>query len=77
MFPAAQPLETCPLALLQQPPACAHYNPLPEAGMVLSIGTDFEHPEVGPVKIEDTVVVTPAGPEGLGDLGRQWTIVDG
>jgi len=29
------------------------------------------------VKIEDTLVVTPNGPEGLGDLGRTWTIVDG
>jgi len=48
-----------------------------EAGMVLSIETDFEHPEVGRVKIEDTVVVTPNGPEGLGDLGRQWTIAEG
>jgi len=45
----------------------------PEAGVVLSI----EHLEVGRVKIEDTVVVTPHGPEGLGDLGRPWTVVDG
>ena len=45
--------------------------------MVLSIETDFEHPEVGRVKVEDTVVVTPQGPEGLGDLGRQWTIAEG
>jgi hypothetical protein len=29
------------------------------------------------VKIEDTVVVTPSGPESLGDLSRTWTMVDG
>ncbi len=45
--------------------------------MVPSIETDFVHPQVGRVKVEDTVVVTPNGPEGLGDLGRQWTIVEG
>ena len=61
-----------------EPPLIRSTNPKPlEAGMVLSIETDFEHPEVGRVKIEDTVVVTPNGPEGLGDLGRQWTLVDG
>jgi len=48
-----------------------------EAGMVLSIETDFEHFEVGRVKIEDTVVVTSNGTEGLGDTGRNWTIVEG
>lgn len=61
-----------------EPPRIRPDNPKPlEANMVLSIETDFEHPEVGRVKIEDTVVVTPHGPEGLGDLGRTWTIVDG
>ncbi len=43
---------------------------------MLSIDPDFEQPEVGRVKIEGTVVVTRNGPEGLGDLGRQWTIAD-
>jgi Xaa-Pro aminopeptidase len=44
-----------------------------EAGMVISIETDIRHPEVGYVKLEDTVAVTPSGCEGLGDLGRdQW-----
>ncbi|MEE9240022.1 MAG: M24 family metallopeptidase, partial [bacterium] len=42
-----------------------------EAGMVLSIETDIRHPEVGYVKIEDTVAVTADGCEGLGDLGRE------
>ncbi len=61
-----------------EPPVIHPDNPRPlEAGMVLSIETDFEHPEVGRVKIEDTVAVTPDGAEGLGDLGRTWTIVDG
>ena len=46
-----------------------------EAGMVLSIETDFIHPEVGHVKIEDAVAVTDRGCEGLGDLGRDWHVV--
>jgi len=46
-----------------------------EAGMVLSIETDFIHPEVGHVKIEDAVAVTESGCEGLGDLGRDWNVV--
>lgn len=61
-----------------EPPVIRPTNPRPlEAGMVISIETDFEHLDVGRVKIEDTVVVTPNGPEGLGDLGRQWTIAEG
>ena len=46
-----------------------------EAGMVLSIETEFIHPEVGHVKIEDGVAVTEMGCEGLGDLGREWHVV--
>ena len=46
-----------------------------EAGMVLSIETDFIHPDVGHVKIEDAVAVTENGCEGLGDLGRDWRII--
>jgi len=38
--------------------------------MVISIETGIRHPEVGYVKIEDTVAVTPSGCEGLGGLGR-------
>jgi Xaa-Pro aminopeptidase len=45
-----------------------------EEGMVISIETDFIHPEVGHVKIEDAVAVTSAGCEGFGDRGRDWTI---
>lgn len=46
-----------------------------EAGMILSIETDFIHPEVGHVKIEDAVAVTDSGCEGLGDRGRDWHVV--
>ena len=46
-----------------------------EKGMVLSIETDFLHPEVGHVKIEDAVVVGETGCEGLGDTGREWQVV--
>lgn len=46
-----------------------------EAGMVLSIETDFIHPEVGHVKIEDAVAVTESGCDGLGDLGRDWHVI--
>lgn len=46
-----------------------------ETGMVLSIETDFIHPEVGHVKIEDAVAVTEYGCEGFGDAGREWSIV--
>lgn len=46
-----------------------HRRPL-EPGMVLSIETDFIHPKVGHVKIEDAIVVTATGCEGFGDGGR-------
>lgn len=52
----------------------ANSRPL-EAGMVLSIETEFIHPDVGHVKIEDAVAVTETGCEGLGDLGREWQVV--
>ena len=57
-------------------PTLSVNDPRPlEAGMILSIETDFIHPEVGHVKIEDAVTVTDAGCEGLGDLGREWHVV--
>lgn len=43
-----------------------------EAGMVLSVETTLLHPRRGFVKLEDTVVVTEHGHEGLGDAGRGW-----
>jgi Xaa-Pro aminopeptidase len=47
-----------------------------EAGMVLSIETEVKHPEIGYVKLEDTVVVTSEGWEALGDSARDWTEAD-
>jgi Xaa-Pro aminopeptidase len=46
-----------------------------EAGMVLSIETDIRHPEVGHVKIEDSIAITPDGYEALGDTGRQLQVI--
>ena len=43
-----------------------------EAGMVLSVETTLLHPRRGFVKLEDTVVVTEGGHDGLGDAGRGW-----
>jgi Xaa-Pro aminopeptidase len=43
-----------------------------ETGMVLSIETHVKHPEVGFVKLEDTVAVTDSGWEAFGDWGRGW-----
>ena len=57
-------------------PTLSTNDPRPlEAGMILSIETDFIHPEVGHVKIEDAVAGTETGCEGLGDLGREWHVV--
>jgi Xaa-Pro aminopeptidase len=57
-------------------PDISQTNPRPlEAGMVISIETEFVHPEVGHVKIEDAVAVMETGCEGLGDLGRDWHVV--
>jgi Xaa-Pro aminopeptidase len=46
-----------------------------ESGMVLSIETGIKHPEVGFIKLEDTVVVTETGWEAYGDWGRHWNEV--
>jgi Xaa-Pro aminopeptidase len=43
-----------------------------ETGMVLSIETHVKHPDVGFVKLEDTVAVTDSGWEAFGDWGRGW-----
>lgn len=53
----------------------AETDSLLEPGMVISIEAEYRHPEVGHVKLEDTVVVTPTGCEGLGDFGREWCTV--
>lgn len=43
-----------------------------EAGMCLSLETTMRHPKRGFIKLEDTVLVTASGYEGLGDKGRGW-----
>ena len=42
------------------------------AGMILSIETTIAHPKRGFIKLEDTVLVTDKGGEGLGDTARGW-----
>jgi Xaa-Pro aminopeptidase len=45
-----------------------------EAGMVISVETHVKHPDVGFVKLEDTVAVTDSGWEAFGDWGRGWNV---
>ncbi len=45
-----------------------------EAGMVISIEMEFPHPEVGHVKLEDIIAITPEGNEILGNQGHDWYI---
>ncbi|MBV8141087.1 MAG: aminopeptidase P family protein [Verrucomicrobia bacterium] len=45
-----------------------------ESGMVISIETHVTHPDVGFVKLEDTVAVTDSGWEAFGDWGRGWNV---
>ena len=58
----------------EQPTVTPESVRLLEPGMVLSVETDFIHPDEGHIKIEDSVVVTESGCDGLGDLGRDWHI---
>jgi Xaa-Pro aminopeptidase len=46
-----------------------------QTSMVVSIETEYLHPDAGHIKLEDTVVVTPTGHEGLGDVAREWCVV--
>ncbi len=46
-----------------------------EESMVVSIETEYLHPDAGHIKIEDTVVVRATGCEGLGDIERNWCVV--
>ena len=48
-----------------------------EAGMVVSLETEYLDPDVAHVKLEDTVAVTPTGCEGLGDVNREWCVASG
>ena len=43
-----------------------------EIGMVLSIETSLKHPDVGFVKLEDTVAVSDTGWDAFGDWARGW-----
>ena len=43
-------------------------------GMVLSVETDMKNPDVGFIKLEDTIVVTENGHEAYGDESRDWVI---
>jgi Xaa-Pro aminopeptidase len=49
------------------------HRPL-EAGMVLSVETDLRDPEIGFVKLEDTIVVTETGHSALGDELRGFNV---
>jgi len=46
-----------------------------QRGHILSLETEFLHPEVGHVKIEDTLAITPHGTDGLGDIGRELQVI--
>jgi Xaa-Pro aminopeptidase len=48
-----------------------------ETGMVISVETTLQHPHRGFIKLEDTVVVTPAGFEVYGDRIRGWNRAGG
>jgi Xaa-Pro aminopeptidase len=59
-----------------EPPEVTENSSRPlETGMVISIETEYRHPDVGHVKLEDTVVVTETGCDGLGDVQRDWYTV--
>jgi Xaa-Pro dipeptidase len=53
------------------------HDRLLEPGMALSIEVDVKHPDVGLIKLEDVVFVTPTGHELVGDLGRDWIQASG
>ncbi|HLW48699.1 MAG TPA: Xaa-Pro peptidase family protein [bacterium] len=58
-----------------EPPVVAQDAGRPlEPGMVLSIETEVRHPDVGHIKLEDSVLVTEHGCEGLGDVDREWCV---
>jgi Xaa-Pro aminopeptidase len=48
-----------------------------ESGMAISIETTMNHPTRGFIKLEDTVLVTGASYEAVGDTGRGWNHCDG
>lgn len=54
------------------PYPATHREAALRTGMVLSIETHVNDPEVGFVKLEDTVIVGDEGPEPVADHGRGW-----
>ena len=68
--------------IAHEAPRLTSYGPVPyegydqdrplESGMVISIETTIKHPSRGFIKLEDTVLVTGTGCEGLGNSGRGW-----
>jgi Xaa-Pro aminopeptidase len=57
-------------------PAAHAEKPL-RSGMVLSVETHVADPQVGFVKLEDTVIVTPDGADAVADHGRGWNAIAG
>lgn len=57
-------------------PATYSNRPM-RTGMVLSVETDYKNPEVGFIKLEDTVVITEDGCEGYGDEARDYVVGQG
>lgn len=43
-----------------------------QEGMVLSVETEFRHPEVGHIKVEDTILITGNGNEVMTPDGFRW-----
>lgn len=57
------------------PPYPADHADRPlEAGMVISVETHVVDPEIGFVKLEDTIFVMPEGWEAAADFGRGWNV---
>lgn len=50
-------------------------NRILQSGHILSLETEFLHPVVGHVKIEDTLSITSHGADGLGDVGRELQVI--
>lgn len=60
-----------------EPPEIQPENETPlETGMVLALETEFLHPEVGDVKIEDMVFITPVGAELVSAEARKLQVVN-
>jgi len=59
------------------PPYPADHADRPlEAGMVISVETDLRSPDLGFVKLEDTIFVTQDGWEAPAEPGEKWNCVD-